>query len=180
MSSKEYNQRPEVKKKRKEYNQRPEVKERINKKRKENRQRPEIKEREKAYQKEYNQRPEVKKKHKEYQQRPEIKERAKETNKKYLKEYRQRPYVKENHREQSWKDLGIKNATVEKYNQILEQQNYSCAICGRHESEFKKRLHLDHDHSTGEIRGILCNRCNLILGDSYNIEIFKKVIEYLT
>lgn len=48
----------------------------------------------------------------------------------------------------------------EQYNQLLEQQNNSCAICERHESQFKKKLAVDHNHLTGEIRGLLCSYCN--------------------
>ncbi|KKN02364.1 hypothetical protein LCGC14_1118570, partial [marine sediment metagenome] len=50
-------------------------------------------------------------------------------------------------------DHGI---TLKIYNQILKAQNYKCAICGRHEEKFKKHLHVDHDHITGKVRGILC------------------------
>lgn len=43
---------------------------------------------------------------------------------------------------------------------LLEKQGHSCAICG----ELAERLVLDHDHSTGQVRGYLCNRCNLKIG----------------
>lgn len=47
---------------------------------------------------------------------------------------------------------------------MLSEQCGGCAICGR-----KPRpdisLHLDHDHETGQLRGILCFRCNNALGD---------------
>lgn len=67
------------------------------------------------------------------------------------------------------------------YQLILESQNHCCRICGRHESEFTKRLHIDHDHSTGEVRGLLCHACNLGLGyfrDDKNI--LKSAIDYIT
>ena len=38
-----------------------------------------------------------------------------------------------------------------------------CELCG-HEPELTKYLHIDHDHSTGIPRGLLCHRCNLALG----------------
>lgn len=58
---------------------------------------------------------------------------------------------------------------------ILESQMGLCAICKR-----PKKLNVDHDHKTGEIRGLLCSRCNLGLasfGDS--IEGLEKAIDYL-
>lgn len=54
------------------------------------------------------------------------------------------------------------NITLDQYDEIFEQQNGVCAICG--EPEIKKRLSVDHDHKTGKIRGLLCQRCNFNLG----------------
>ena len=39
-----------------------------------------------------------------------------------------------------------------------------CAICGRHQSELSRKFAVDHDHKTGKIRGLLCARCNYIVG----------------
>jgi hypothetical protein len=36
------------------------------------------------------------------------------------------------------------------YNKQFAEQKGCCAICGRHESEFKTRFHIDHDHKTGK------------------------------
>jgi hypothetical protein len=47
---------------------------------------------------------------------------------------------------------------------MFEDQKGCCGICKRHQSEFKKRLGVDHNHSTGKIRKLLCDRCNLGLG----------------
>jgi Recombination endonuclease VII len=46
------------------------------------------------------------------------------------------------------------------YNQMLQIQKDCCALCQRHKSKFKYSLHVDHDHTTGRIRGLLCARCN--------------------
>ncbi len=54
--------------------------------------------------------------------------------------------------------------TLEEYNKLLASQENCCIICGRHSSEFKKELALDHDHETGKIRGFLCFPCNAKLG----------------
>ena len=66
---------------------------------------------------------------------------------------------------------------------VLESQNGACKICGKVDPGriSSKRLAVDHDHTTGKVRGILCFRCNMGLGCfNDNIEIIKKVINYLT
>ncbi len=39
-----------------------------------------------------------------------------------------------------------------------------CEICGVPEAECNRRLHMDHDHKTGEFRGFLCGKCNKAIG----------------
>ena len=60
------------------------------------------------------------------------------------------------------------NITLDEYNEILKSQNKSCAICGINESDIstgrKTKLCVDHCHSTGRIRGILCDKCNRGIG----------------
>lgn len=53
--------------------------------------------------------------------------------------------------------------SIDDYNKIFIKQDGRCAICGENQSE---RLAIDHDHITGEIRGLLCRKCNLMLGYS--------------
>ena len=48
--------------------------------------------------------------------------------------------------------------TTEEYERIFEYQGGVCAIC--EQRPVSKRLAVDHDHLTGEIRGLLCSRCN--------------------
>lgn len=52
--------------------------------------------------------------------------------------------------------------TVEQYETMLQQQGGVCAICSA--APGKRRLHVDHDHATRKIRGLLCLRCNVTVG----------------
>lgn len=60
------------------------------------------------------------------------------------------------------KQYGI---TPEDYDAMYEAQKGCCAICGIHQSETKHKLHVDHCHETGTVRGLLCKNCNLALGN---------------
>jgi Recombination endonuclease VII len=53
--------------------------------------------------------------------------------------------------------------TPEQYDEMLERQGGGCAICGSPPTPAIS-LHVDHDHGTGEIRGLLCVRCNNGIG----------------
>jgi len=56
------------------------------------------------------------------------------------------------------------NISLEKYNELLENQKFVCGICGIYLKKHKHFAHLDHDHSTGKIREFLCTNCNRGLG----------------
>jgi hypothetical protein len=47
-----------------------------------------------------------------------------------------------------------------------ERSMTSCEICGHLWKEGKEKLCIDHDHTTGKVRGILCKHCNHVLGHS--------------
>jgi hypothetical protein len=66
---------------------------------------------------------------------------------------------------------------VEYLSKIDKQQNL-CAICK--EKQIGKVLCIDHDHTTGKVRGLLCNNCNVGLGNlKDNVQILQSAIEYL-
>lgn len=50
------------------------------------------------------------------------------------------------------------------YQELYDHREGCCWICDTHENKFKKKLSVDHDHSTGKIRGLLCVNCNLGIG----------------
>lgn len=59
--------------------------------------------------------------------------------------------------------------TLEDYQALLEAQKGVCAVCHQPETRKTKAgkvapLHVDHDHQTGQVRSLLCHRCNMALG----------------
>ena len=54
--------------------------------------------------------------------------------------------------------------TFEDFKSMLRNQNYQCAICGIHQAQLIYRMAVDHDHSTGNVRGLLCRPCNHAIG----------------
>jgi hypothetical protein len=70
--------------------------------------------------------------------------------------------------------------TIEQYDAMLEAQGGGCFICGRPPRD-DISLHVDHDHSTGKIRGILCFCCNNALADfQEDPSLLRKAVEYLS
>jgi methylphosphotriester-DNA--protein-cysteine methyltransferase len=70
--------------------------------------------------------------------------------------------------------------SAKNYEEMRQSQNNSCAICKEPHTDLTKSMAVDHCHSTGKIRGLLCTRCNLMLGQARdNKEILSKAIEYL-
>lgn len=76
------------------------------------------------------------------------------------------------------------NITIEDYLDMAEKQNYLCAICGRPNIFLQEHhagtLVVDHDHRTGNVRGLLCHNCNRGLGlFSDDSTVLKTAINYL-
>lgn len=69
------------------------------------------------------------------------------------------------------------NITKEDLSAMLFGQDGLCAIC---DSPLTESLHVDHNHETGKIRGLLCNQCNLALGQFKDSpEVLRKAAEYV-
>ncbi len=55
--------------------------------------------------------------------------------------------------------------TLADYGAMLEAQGGRCLLCGKPHGEGRSGvLHVDHDHDTGRVRGLLCTRCNRVIG----------------
>lgn len=66
-----------------------------------------------------------------------------------------------------WMLSGQYGLTVEQYQAMIEAQNGVCAICRevpRHRSRTEGRFLVDHCHTTGKVRGLLCHNCNVSIG----------------
>jgi hypothetical protein len=97
---------------------------------------------------------------------------------KRLARWRQRYYQRQQHhidRAYTWnvknKDRVYLNSVKHKYGlkakehaELFEAQGGRCAICFVHQDQLPTRLHTDHCHETGTVRGLLCKFCNLALG----------------
>lgn len=90
---------------------------------------------------------------------------------------------KAKYREKSIRVYGITGII---YEQMLEDQEFVCAICGKEEqiinpqTEYPYPLSIDHDHKTKKVRGLLCKHCNLVLGQvEKKPDIVKACLTYL-
>jgi len=67
------------------------------------------------------------------------------------------------------------------YELLVEAQGNRCKICGVQPtgSHHFKRLHVDHNHITGEVRGLLCPKCNSTVGFVETHDNIDEVVAYL-
>nr|WP_167677258.1 endonuclease VII domain-containing protein [Rhodococcus sp. B10] len=69
------------------------------------------------------------------------------------------------------------------FTQMLERQHGNCAICNTHlqtTGNYRNSAHVDHDHATGAVRGLLCASCNLGLGKfNDDADILDRAAQYL-
>jgi len=106
--------------------------------------------------------------------------KCKECHKKYCKDRRENNEelrLKENE-DMIWRrrlrDYGVSKDLFWK---IFEKQGGKCAICL---IDIDYKCHVDHNHTTNKARGLLCNNCNIALGQfNDNIKFLKNAIRYL-
>lgn len=118
-------------------------------------------------------------------------EKRKEYNRKQYEKNREQRLLKEKIRREKYPEKvkeqkrkgHLKNTfsiSIDEWNEMFSLQNGCCDICKLHASSFTKRLAVDHCHTTGKIRGLLCESCNLGLGKfKDNIEVLENAINYL-
>lgn len=90
--------------------------------------------------------------------------------KKKLKLYGMRKY---------WPELTEERAKEERQKLYIKQDG-KCGICQKHEASFKIRLSVDHNHKTGQVRGLLCYYCNKFVVARHTLESATKLVKYLS
>lgn len=70
--------------------------------------------------------------------------------------------------------------TLIQYNELLQKQNNACAICKKTKAGTRrKHFVVDHNHSTGNVRGLLCYGCNRALHTLDNFQLLAAATEYI-
>lgn len=71
--------------------------------------------------------------------------------------------------------------SLEEFNKLVIEQDSKCKICQRFKSASGRYgLHVDHDHYTGKIRGLLCHKCNAAIGMlREDITIVERTLKYM-
>lgn len=108
-----------------------------------------------------------------YKNDPEFREKVKQ---------KVREYNRKNPDKKLSQHLSEFGLTIDDYNNMMSKQNNTCAICHEKGDMTKKyrQLSVDHDHTTGKVRGLLCSNCNFLLGHARdNIDILNNAINYL-
>ena len=103
------------------------------------------------------------------------KERTRELKRAWAK--RNRPQITLNQRARKY------NLTSEELRAIYQAHNGLCDICGNPPNLKRPLLNIDHNHNTGEVRGLLCTPCNIGVGwaekFARNLDQFMLIIQYL-
>jgi hypothetical protein len=106
---------------------------------------------------------------------------CKECRKARSRELKERPERKRQIR--SWNLQSHYGISLDDYEALLAKQGGVCAICAKPPSSNgprQKYLHVDHDHSDGRVRGLLCANCNIGIGNLQDDPaLLRKGAEYL-
>lgn len=103
----------------------------------------------------------------------------KKDNNEKMKAYKRKYYKKLTPEDRKkWMLNRVYGLSIDQFMDMELKQGGVCGICGG--TTKGKSLSVDHNHETGEVRGLLCHRCNTALGLlNEDINIFNKSIEYL-
>lgn len=82
-------------------------------------------------------------------------------------------------RKRAWKNYRCKSygITSDDFDKMFNEQRGCCKICG---IDITKKCHIDHNHTTGKVRGLLCHNCNVAIGHAKeDVNLLTKIIQYL-
>jgi hypothetical protein len=90
-------------------------------------------------------------------------------------------YNRDNAETIRWKKImRIYGINEQDYDNIFAEQEGRCAICSTHQSDLNLPLNVDHDHGTGLVRGLLCGKCNIGIGQlNDDACLLRKAADYL-
>lgn len=111
-------------------------------------------------------------------QRHKVIQRWRIANKDKMRQYRANTAVKNGERTKKWREKNLLRVrygiTNEIWGAMFDSQNGCCAVCSAHASQLSRGLAVDHCHTSGRFRGLLCHMCNQAIG------LFKDSPERLT
>lgn len=97
----------------------------------------------------------------------------------YDKAYQQTDKYRRKVRRMQWKKQGI-DISHDVYEEMFAAVGGACEICGTVKNQFDKGMCVDHDHATGVVRGILCTKCNMAIGNlNDDLELVMRAADYL-
>ncbi len=88
----------------------------------------------------------------------------KKLNSESLKLYNKKSYEQNKHKKMDRRLKREYGITLKEREQLFLSQSCACAICKTPEFELPVALAVDHNHLTGQVRGLLCRKCNMALG----------------
>ena len=91
--------------------------------------------------------------------------------------YAEKKYDADYHRD--WHLRKKYGMALDEFNALSEAQGHKCCICGE-ENSTHENLVVDHNHNTGEVRGLICSPCNSALGHAKDsVKVLEAMIDYL-
>lgn len=112
---------------------------------------------------------------------PKKREKYAENPEKYL-EAQRKSHAKDPEKRRTTARKTLFGVTKEDFARMLSRQSGLCDVCGNEFSHSKQRFapSIDHCHTSGVIRGVLCGSCNSLLGHAKdNIDILERASDYL-
>ena len=109
-------------------------------------------------------------------------------NKDRIKQDKQEYYAENKEAQRNRDLLSRYGISTSDYEEMLKEQNNSCACCGitvdtlltKYPKSFHGSLVVDHDHETGKVRELLCSKCNTLVGYlEKRKELIPKAYEYI-